>query len=203
MTWRCKYFTLPSDMGFVKELAKNKISTQTVFSVSDLSQQVAGYSGAKLQSALKYAVKNKDLIRISRGIYAFPQNYSKLEFSNKFRSPSYVSFYTILQEAGIVFQPYSTIYAVSQRSQEVEIDGQKYIYRKIKDDILLNPVGTVFVNSVHRATPERAICDKLYLDGDEFFDNLRPIDWDLMKKLNTDVYANNRVIGEFIKKNFL
>jgi len=186
-------------MGFIKELATNRVFGQTVFSVSDLSQQVKGYSGPKLQSALKYAVKNKDLTRITRGIYAFPQNYSRLEFSNKFRSPSYVSLYTILQEAGIVFQPYTSVFAVSQRSQEIEIDGQKYIYRKIKDDILLNPTGTVFVNGVHRATPERAICDKLYLDGEEYFDNLRRIDWNLMKNLNTDVYANNQVIRKYIK----
>lgn len=190
-------------MGFVKELAKNKISTQTVFLISDLSQQVAGYGGAKLKSALKYAVQKKDLIRISRGIYAFSGNYSRPELANKFRSPSYISLYTILQQAGIVFQPYSAIYAVSQRSQEIEINGQKYIYRKIKDEILLNPAGTLFVNNVHEAIPERAICDKLYLDGDEYFDNLRPIDWELMKKLNTEVYANNRVILEFIKKNSL
>lgn len=186
-------------MGFIKELATNRAFGQTVFSVSDLSQQVTGYNGAKLQSALKYAVKNKDLIRISRGIYAFPQNYSRLEFSNKFRSPSYVSLYTILQEAGIVFQPYTSVFAVSQRSQEIEIDGQKYIYRKIKDDILLNPAGTVFVGGVHQATPERAICDKLYLDGEEYFDNLRRIDWDLMKNLNKNVYSNNQVIRKYIK----
>lgn len=188
-------------MGYIKELIRNKISTQTVFLVSDLSQQVKGYSGAKLKSALKYAVKNKDLIRISRGVYVFSHNYSRLELANKFRRPSYISLYTILQEEGVVFQPYSAIYAVSQRSQEIEIDGQKYIYRKIKDDILLNQAGTIGINGVHKATQERAICDKLYLDGDEFFDNLRNVNWELMKKLNTDVYANNRVIGEFIKKN--
>lgn len=190
-------------MGFIKELAKNRFPAQTVFSISDLSQQVIGYSGAKLRSALKYAVQKNDLIRISRGIYAFSRDYSREEFSNKFRSPSYISLYTVLQESGIVFQPYSSIYAVSQRSQEAEIDGQKYIYRKIKDNILFNPAGTVLAGGVHKAAPERAICDTLYLDGDQLFDNLRRIDWGLMKNLNTDVYANNRAIGKFIKKNSL
>lgn len=192
-------------MGYIKELIKKKISPspQTVFLVSDLSQQVEGYTGAKLKSALKYAVKQKDLFRISRGIYALSQNYSKLEFANKFRTPSYISLYTILQEEGIIFQPYSSIYAVSQRSQDIEIDGQTYIYRKIQDDILLNPAGTVFVQGIHKATPERAACDTLYLNGDEFFDNVRTIDWNVMKKLHTDVYAGNRSIGTFIKKNSL
>lgn len=187
-------------MGFVKKLATNKVSGQTVFLMVDLSQQVTGYSGAKLKSALKYAVQKKDLVRISRGIYVFSKDYSRAEFANKFRSPSYISLYTVLQEAGVVFQPYSAIYVVSQRSEEVEIDGQKYVYRKIKDNILLNPMGTVSVNGVHKATPERAVCDKLYLDGDEFFDNLRNINWDLVKKLNSDVYENNPIIEKFIKK---
>lgn len=190
-------------MGFVKELAKNRPPSQTVFSISDLSQQVTGYRGAKLKSALKYAVKNKDLIRISRGIYVFSHNYSRLEFANTFRRPSYISLYTVLQQAGVVFQPYSAIYAVSSRSQAIEIDGQKYVYRKIKDDMLLNPAGTVFAEGIHQATPERAICDTLYLDGDQFFDNLRHVNWNLIKKLNTEVYANNRVINAFIRKNAL
>lgn len=187
-------------MGYIKALSTGKNSRQTVYLVSDLSQQVAGYSGAKLYSALKYATKKKDLNRITRGIYAFSKNYSKIEFANKFRTPSYISLYTILQEAGIIFQPYSDIYIVSQRSEVYEVDGQKYIYRKIQDDILLNHTGTIYVDGVHKASAERALCDTLYLDGDEFFDNLRDINWDLMKKLNSDVYANNKLIAGFIKK---
>ncbi|KKU81368.1 MAG: hypothetical protein UY10_C0059G0004 [Microgenomates group bacterium GW2011_GWA2_47_8] len=173
-------------MGYIKALSITKNSRQTVYLVSDLSQQVAGYSGAKLYSALKYAAKKKDLNRITRGIYAFSKDYSRIEFANKFRTPSYISLYTILQEA--------------QRSEVYEIDGQKYMYRKIQDDILLNHVGTIFVDGVHKATPERALCDTLYLDGDAFFDNLRDINWELMKNLNTDVYGNNKVIAGFIKK---
>ncbi|MDP1721670.1 MAG: hypothetical protein Q8L37_00520 [Candidatus Gottesmanbacteria bacterium] len=187
-------------MGYIKALSIGKNSRQTVYLVSDLSQQVAGYSGAKLYSALKYATKKKDVKRITRGIYAFSNDYSRIEFANKFRTPSYISLYTVLQEVGIIFQPYSDIYAVSQRSEIYEVDGQKYIYRKIKDDILLNHIGTIFVDGVHKATPERALCDTLYLDGDAFFDNLRDIHWELMRNLNTDVYGNNTVIAGFINK---
>lgn len=187
-------------MGYIKALSTGKNSRQTVYLVSDLSQQVAGYSGAKLYSALKYATKKKDLNRITRGIYAFSKDYSRIEFANKFRTPSYISLYTILQEAGIIFQPYSDIYAISQRSEVYEVDGQKYIYRKIKDDIFLNHMGTIYIDGVHKATPERALCDTLYLDGDELFDNLRDINWDLMKKMNSEVYVNNQVIAGFINK---
>lgn len=188
-------------MSFIKDLLKTKSWDQTVFTFSDLSSVVPGYSGIKLKSALKYAVKKKDIIRISRGIYSLSKDYSRLEFANKYRSPSYISLYTILAEFGIVFQPYSSIYAVANRSQEIEIDGEKYIYRKIKDEILLNPLGINSLGKVYKAAPERAICDKLYLDGLEYFDNLRSINWELMREINIDVYKSNSVISDFLIKN--
>ncbi len=188
-------------MSFIKDFVKSKKINQTVFGFSDLSNAVAGYTGPKLRSALKYALQKGDLFRISKGIYSLSKDYSKQEFANKYRSPSYISLYTIFQKTGIVFQPYSSIYVISNRSKEVEFDSQKYIYRKIKDEILLNPLGIKNENNTQVATPERAICDKLYLDGDEYFDNLRNINWTLMCQLNNQVYGDNKTISNFINKN--
>jgi len=188
-------------MSFIKELYKIKESGQTVFTFSDLSNAVPRYSGNKLKSALKYAVRIGDIIRVTKGVYAMTKDYSKQEFANKYRSPSYISLYTVLEESGIVFQPYSSIYLISNRSQEIEIDSQKYIYRKIKDDILLNPLGINNLGHINKATPERAICDKLYLDGPEYFDNLRSINWNLISQLNQIVYNNNHDISDFLTKN--
>jgi len=188
-------------MSFIKDFIKLRKNDQTVFRFSDLSQVVAGYTGSKLRSALKYALTKGDIFRISQGIYSLSKDYSRLEFANKYRSPSYISLYSVLQKEGIVFQPYSTIYVVSSRSQEIEIDGQKYIYRKIKDDVLLNPFGVKNENGIQIANIERAICDKIYLDGDEYFDNLRNIDWNLMTEINQKVYSENKLILNFINKN--
>lgn len=182
-------------------MAINKNSGQTVFTVPELSQLVDGYSGKKMNSALKYAVGHGDLIRITRGIYALDNRYSKLELGNKYKSPSYISFYTVLVKKGFIFQPYSSIFLASRRSTIVDLDGQKYVYRKIKDTILLNHMGIEIESGVAWASPERAICDKIYLDGDEYFDNLRSINWGLMKKLNAYVYGKNKVIDMFIAKN--
>lgn len=188
-------------MSFIKDFIKSKKIDQTVFGFSDLNNAVTGYTGPKLRSALKYAIKKGDIFRISKGIYSLSKDYSKQEFANKYRSPSYLSLYTVLQKAGIVFQPYSSIYVISNRSEEIELDSQKYIYRKIKDEILLNPLGIKNENNIQLASPERAICDKLYLDGDEYFDNLRNIDWVFMRQLNTQVYNENKTILNFIDKN--
>ena len=187
-------------MSFIKSLIQSKSPRQTIFTFSDLNSRVATYSGAKLKSALKYAVKKGDLIRLSKGLYTLNGNYSKQELGNKYRTPSYISLYTVLQEAGIVFQPYTSIYLIANRSQEVQIAGQKYIYRKIKDRILLNSLGISHADYISKATVERALCDKLYLDPDEHFDNLRNIDWLFMRRLNEQVYANNKSISRFLAK---
>lgn len=188
-------------MSFIKDFLKSKKVNQTVFGFTDLSSAVVGYTGPKLRSALKYGLQKGDLVRISKGIYALSNDYSREEFANKYRCPSYLSLYTILQKAGVVFQPYTSIYAISNRSEERELADQTYIYRKIKDSILLNPLGITTKNNTQYATPERALCDKLYLDGDEYFDNVRAIDWAFMKQLNSQVYANNKTITHFITKN--
>ncbi len=188
-------------MSFIKDFIKSKRDTQTVFRFSDLSQAVAGYTGQKLRSALKYALARGDIFKISKGIYSLSKDYSRLEFANKYRSPSYISLYSVLQKEGITFQPYSAIYVISNRSQEIEIDGQNYVYRKIKDSILLNTFGVKNENGIQIAGIERAICDKLYLDGDEYFDNLRQVDWNLMTETNTKVYGENKLILTFINKN--
>jgi len=62
---------------------------------------------------------------------------------------------------------------------------------------LLNTLGVKNENGVQVACTERAVCDKLYLDGDEYFDNLRSINWELMGQLNDEVYSNNKTISNF------
>lgn len=188
-------------MSLIKNILFFKNQDQTVFTLSEIASFDASYSGKKLNSALKYLIKQKELVRIARGIYALNKNYSKFEFANKFRIPSYISFYTVLVNSGIVFQPYSSIFVASKRSEEKEIDEQKYIYRKIKDKILLNPLGIVTRKQTSIASVERAICDIIYLDGVQYFDNTRNIDFEKIELLNEKVYENNKNIKTWILQN--
>jgi len=188
-------------MSFIKDFIKLVKPDQSVFTFPQLSHMVDGYTGSKLRSALKYALKRGDVYRITKGIYSISKDYDHFQFANKYRSPSYISLYSILQKNGIVFQPYTAIYIVTNRSLQIKIDDQTYIYRKIRDNILLNPFGVEIQNGTQIATSERAICDKLYLDGDEYFDNLRNINWQKMSQLNSLVYGDNKVISKFISKN--
>lgn len=188
-------------MSFIKDLYKFANNNQTVFGLAELSGINPGYIGPKLNSAIKYLVKNGDLIRLAKGFYALNQNYSVQEFANKYRSPSYVSLYSVLFESGIIFQPYSSIYLLSKRSETKTINGTDFIYKKIKNEFLLNPLGIVSVNNISKATPERAICDSIYILGGQYFDNLRNVNWELIKKINQEVYINNKTISKWIQEN--
>jgi len=184
-------------MNIANRLRKaDKIST--VFNITDI-KTILGITNEKaIYNALAYALKTKEMYKISNGIYSYDRSYSKKELGNKYRTPSYISTYTVLQEEGIVFQPYSSITLICNRSEKKEIDGQEYIYRKIKDQILLNPLGIYEKDGISIATKERAICDKLYLDGMEYFDNLENINWYMMEQLNSTVYSQNPSISKFI-----
>jgi predicted transcriptional regulator of viral defense system len=173
--------------------------TSTVFTILDIKKALGITNEKSLYNAIYYAVKQKELYIISKGIYSFDSNYSRKEFGNKYRTPSYISLYTVLQESGIVFQPYTSIFVITNRSQTVDIDGQRYICRKIKDDILLNPLGIEQKDGVSTAIVERAICDKIYLDGIEYFDNLRNVNLDLIDRLNKQVYGSNKNISKFLQ----
>ena len=122
-----------------------------------------------------------------------------MELGNKLRKPSYISLYTVLGERGVVFQPYPSIYLIANRTEVLKVDGQRYVYRKIKREILLNPQGLTAEGSVTKAGLERALADKVYLDGLEYFDNLRGVDWELLRKLNQEVYGGNSRITRFIR----
>lgn len=184
----------------ISDKIRKKDPNSTVFTISDIQTSLGIVDPKVVYNATSYAVEKGYFKKISKGIFAFDEHYSRIEFANKFRTPSYVSLYTVLTKEGVVFQPYESIYAISNRSEKVNIHMQQYIYRKLKEDILLNPLGIVTNKHISIATKERAICDKLYLDGDEFFDNLRNIDWDLLEEINQKVFSNNSVIEGFISK---
>jgi hypothetical protein len=52
---------------------------------------------------------------------------------------------------------------MSDDSRLYTIDTTTYIYHKIKNDILLNPIGIITTPTTMIASPERALCDMLYL----------------------------------------
>lgn len=177
----------------IEKILRNKNEDQTVFTLSEVATYVNKSPDQNLISALSYYSKNGKLIRLSKGLYALDNNYSRQELGNKIRQPSYISLYTILQEHGVVFQVYTSVFSISNRTEEFIINNQNYIYRKLKSQILLNNLGITEERGIFKASLERALLDKIYLDGDEYFDNLRQVDWAFATQLNKKVYKSKKV----------
>ncbi|MFP4082202.1 MAG: hypothetical protein ACLFVG_05515 [Candidatus Aminicenantes bacterium] len=122
-------------------------------------------------------VKRGLLYPIRKGIYAKDKDYDKLELANKIFTPAYISLETVLAKEGIIFQHYDQIFVVSYLTREINCDGQKYVFRKIKDTILTNSLGIEKKDNYFVASKERAFLDTIYLNKNYHFDNLTSINW--------------------------
>ena len=169
-----------------------------MFSLADIARLSDKKPDRNLISAISYYVKSGDLIRLTKGLYALKKDYDVRELGNKLRTPSYVSLYTVLQDEGVVFQPYTSVFLVSQRSEVRKINGQEFIYRKTKDSILLNPLGLEVKGEVVVASLERSVLDLIYLK-EQHLDNLVKVDWGKMKQLNEEVYQSKK-LSKYIKE---
>ncbi len=156
----------------MKNLQKLLQTWKTVFSIKDL-QKILWYKN--IQSVRNFALRwlqNWFFKKCQNWIYCL-ENFNVFELANKLKIPSYVSLETVLKKEGIIFQDYwNTIFSVSDRTLKKNVWWYKFLYFKIKNDILLNPIWLENKWTYTIASPERAICDKLYLNKNYYFDNL-------------------------------
>ena len=179
----------------ITQLLKSK---KTVFSTEDLVLIWQISEPNYLKTKIYRLVKSNQLLRIKNGLYAIDKNYSQNELANKLIVPSYISLQTVLQMNGINFQYNSATYSVSRLSKEVLINNKSFIYKKIKDLVLLNSNGIIRKENYSIASPERAILDTLYIYGNYYFDNLSGIDWKECNKL-VEIYNNKNLIKRLNK----
>ena len=150
----------------------------TVFTFKDIALLWGDIDKNASIAGVNYYVKKGQLYRIRRGIYAKDKNYDKFELAAKIFTPSYISMETVLAKEGIIFQHYGQIFVASYLTRDITSDGQAYVFRKIKDSVLLNPLGIEKRGNYSIAVKERALLDVLYLSREYHFDNLSLIDWD-------------------------
>lgn len=198
-------FKLTSSKYMIKKAKKGEYiemllrSPKTVFSTKDISLLWGeGFDNAVNVRLNKYTKLGK-LFRPYRGLYVKDLNYNKNELAVKIYTPSYISFETVLADAGVTFQYYSQIFVASGKTKEIEIDSQKYSFKKIKVDILTNNTGIENTSGYSIATVERAFLDTIYFNKQYHFDNLRPIDWEKVYKL-LPIYGGNKRMEISIKK---
>ncbi len=167
-------------------------SEKTVFSFKEQVLLWGDEDLQNLRSKLSYYVKKGYLYPIRRGIYGKDKNYDRYEVATKIFTPAYISFETVLRNAGMIFQYYTSIYVASYRTETINCDGQEYFFRTIKPTILTNILGVKIQNTYSIATPERAFLDMLYINKNYYFDNLGPLDWDKVYEI-LPIYRNKRM----------
>ena len=151
----------------------------------------------KLNERLNYYVRKGKILRPRKGVYVKP-GYDPEELACMLYTPSYISLEYVLQKGGVVFQYDERLTAVSYLSRSVEIEGRIYAYRKIKGETLIVTQGIIQTGNVNIATPERAFLDILYLNSNYYFDNLHPLNENLITTL-LPAY-NSKTLTERVKK---
>ena len=182
-------------------LVKLYKSSKTVFS-TDIAILWEETNINNLKSKISYYVKDGSLIRLRKGIFAKDKNYNPKELATSIYIPSYISFETILREAGMIFQHYDTIYIASYKTQNVKSGGQSFNFRKIKDEVLYNTAGILSNKNFSQASPDRAFLDMIYLQPKYYFDNLDAVNWEKCLEL-VKIYNNKQLIkrlSEYQKK---
>lgn len=107
------------------------------------------------------------------------------ELGYKLKKKSYISFETALQYHGIIFQDYSSIISLaSHDTRKKKIWEHTFSFKKVQDEILLNPIWIIHNNEYSFASKERAICDIIYLKSGFTFDNLRSVDMEKIEEIS-------------------
>ncbi|HAQ19734.1 MAG TPA: hypothetical protein DCR40_10950 [Prolixibacteraceae bacterium] len=157
--------------------------TRTVFRLNDIAILAGETNFQSLNKKLNYHVRTGKLQNPRKGIYAKPAYHAE-ELACTIYTPSYISLEYVLQKAGIVFQFDSRISVVSYLSRSIEVENKTYFYRKMKGEILVNTAGIIRQNNqINIAIAERAFLDLLYLNAESYFDNLNPLNKELIYKL--------------------
>jgi len=173
-------------------------SPKTVFSTKDAALLWSEEKESTISARLNKYVKSGKLNPLRRGIYSKDKNYDKYELATKIYTPSYISLETVLGAAGVTFQLYGHIFIMSYMTKEIECDGNKFAYRKIKDTILTNQIGIESRENYNIASPERAFLDVVYLNKDYHFDNLSALNWEKVYEI-LPIYGGNKRMAKMVK----
>jgi len=175
-------------------------SPKTIFSSKDVALMWGEEKEDIIKNRLNKYVKSGKLFKVRRGLFAKDKNYNRYELATRINTPSYISFETVLGSAGMTFQYYGNIFVASYLNREMEVNGQKITFIRMKDYVLSNTIGIEHINGYARATKERAFLDRMYVNKDYYFDNLNTLDWN--KVLETLSIYHNKSMEKKVKKQY-
>lgn len=158
-------------------------SGKTIFRYDNISLLLWTENTNTLKSYFQRATKSHLLEKIASGIYGLYQ-YDILELAASLRNKSYVSLETVLQREWIVQQVNpDSISLISDNTINKTIAGKEIKFYKIKDEILLNPLGISYTGKYMIASRERAICDMIYLFWEFSSGTLSNIDFEKLERI--------------------
>jgi len=176
-------------MKYIDKILQSK---KTVFTYDDITVLLSIDNHDTIKSFFARWVEQGVFVSIAQGIYGL-RDYNRFELAAKLKKSSYISFETVLKASGIIFQDYShIIFSASDNTITKQNNSTTFTYLKLKDSILTNPLWLINTGHYIIATPERAICDRLYLSADYFFDHLEWLNYTLLEAIS-QIY-NKRVI---------
>ncbi len=167
---------------------------KTVFTKKDL-EKILSFNSKKALDMFLYREKNKWFLnRIFYWIYVL-KKYDTLELASKIRKKSYISLETVLKKHWVIYQYYSKIFLISDDNLEKIVWENTFKFHKIKDSVLLNQLWIEYQKNYMIASVERAICDRIYLSKNYYFDDLSTINFNKLEEISR-IYNNKRVIIE-------
>ena len=167
-----------------------------IYSFDDLQTKFQNYTDIK--GKIRREVQAGRLIPVARGLYETDQTISGKYLAGRIYGPSYLSFdfalyvYSLIPEA--VYKTYTSATFDKRKTKKYQNLFGVFTYRDIPTEAY--PLGVLIVEengySYQIATPEKALCDKLYTISpvsnltelkELLFDDLR-IDEDEFEKLD-------------------
>lgn len=161
-------------------------SGQTIFTIP-FAQLLLGQQDPHYTRLILFRLKKTQaIIQLAPGVFAFP-HYDPREMASKLSMFSYISCESILQSCGAIFQHYDhTITMIWTNTMTKHCWPYTIQYHKIKESILTNPLWLITKNTgTMIASPERALCDHVYLTKTHHIDNSAVFNWSLVEELAT------------------
>jgi len=137
-----------------------------IYSFDDLALKFRDYTDIK--GKIRRELQSGNLIQVARGLYETDANVSGKYLSGRIFGPSYLSFdyalavYSLIPEA--VYRTYTSATFQKKKSKQYQNHFGVFTYRDIPSEVY--PLGILLHEengySYQIATPEKALCDKLY-----------------------------------------
>lgn len=191
----------------MNKLVKLQRSGRNIFTAQDLSVLWNYKDERKLYELIKYYVNNKQIHRLTKGLYGLDEydeevlrldSHLLFEIANKLVRNSYISLFSALKFYGVVFQYYDEIYSVANKSTVKTVKGIKFVYKRIKDDVLFNEAGIVKKGFIRIASVERAVCDSLYFSPQLGLEHVERIEKDKIWRV-AKIYNNQALMKRVAK----